>query len=487
MSKIVYTDVAVGADNDAAYSATDKTAFSTIDLSVGIGARKDVTLEHNRWVLDGAFGLLGAKSVSFWSSSLSDGNCEFANSPTITIEFDNQYSSKGITLNFDDATGEWCSDVDIVWYQGSTVRASKHFEPDDSMYFCEQQATAWNKIVITINKTSLPYRRARIDRIVFGVSRVFGDSNLRSATITNETSLISEELPNSTLEFTLDSQDVVDYLFQFKQPLEAYDSNNNLLGVYYIDASSRKSATIYDIKAQDAIGVLATQTYAGGAWLSGVSAKTLVNTVVDGAFEVVFDATAVDATLYGLLERQDKRSALKQILFAWGCAAATDGGNVIRIFKPNNVPTTINENETFIGVSVRTDAIVTQVNVTAHTYTTNSSGSIEVLGQKYSDVKTIYTVDNPDVTVSDKRNVKEVDGATLISTHNGQATAQRVYDYYARRNTHKSKILLNGEKLGDCLSQPTPWETQEIGNVEYMKITLSHIVAADIESLGVEE
>lgn len=486
MAKIIYKDIAIGADADAEYTASQRTTASNLELSDGVGARKDVTLENNRWLLGEQYRLLGNNRVAFWSLTLSGQDCEFSTKPTITIDFDKHYSSQGMTFIFDDMGVEWCSDIDIVWYDGSTVKARGNFQPDAPTFFCEKQATAWNKIVITINKSSLPYHRARIDRIVFGVAREFTDDSIRAATVTNETSLISEELPTSQLEFTLDNHSSVDYLFQFKQPLEVYGNGGSLIGVYYIDKSYRKSSSIYDITANDAIGVLATQTYSGGVWLSGVSAKSLVRAIVGDAFVVEFDASAVDTTLYGLLERQDKRSALKQALFAWGCAATTDGRSTIRVFKAGNTPKTISNDDTYLGVSVQTDAIVTQVNVTAHTFTQDSSGSIEVLGQKYKDEQTIYTVDNPYASETDTQNVKEVDGATLISTHNGEETAQRVYDYYARRNIHKSKIVLNGEKLGDCLSQPTPWETREIGNIEYMRITLSHIVAADIESLGVE-
>lgn len=486
MAKIVYKDVAVGADADAAYTAPGKTSFSTLNLSAGINSEPYITLEKNLWVLNGTKKALGSNSVAFWSTQLSDIDGEFSSPPVITITFDNLYSSQGITLNFDTATGDYCSDVDISWYQDAALKASGNFQPDSSVYFCEKQATAWNKIVITLNATSLPYRRAKLERVLFGVAREFTDEMLRSASAVNETNLISAELPDSQLNFVLDSQTAVDYLFQMKQPLEVYDGNN-LIGVYYISTSSRKSTTLYNISARDAIGVLAEQTYNGSVHLSGVSAKTLVNTIVGGAFEVEYADGLADASLTGLLLKQDKRSALQQVLFAWGVACATDGGGKIKIFSPQSVSMEIGRDATYIGVSVTTEAIVTQVNVTAHTYTQSSTGTVEVNGQRYNDAKTVYTVDNPVVLATDKQNIKEVDGATLVSTANGQAVAQRVYDYYARRNRHSSKIRLNGERLGDCVEQPTPWETQEIGNIEYMKITLSHIVAADIQSLGVEE
>ena len=124
------------------------------------------------------------------------------------------------------------------------------------------------------------------------------------------------------------------------------------------------------------------------------------------------------------------------------------------------------------------------VSVPAHTYTKDSGGSIEIGGKKYSDSTTVYTVSNPNVTATDKQNVIEVTDATLVSTSIGQAVAQRVYDYYLRRNTNKAKIVWDGEMLGDMLTLPNAWGGTNTGNVAKMEIRLSNTVAASCESIG---
>ena len=157
------------------------------------------------------------------------------------------------------------------------------------------------------------------------------------------------------------------------------------------------------------------------------------------------------------------------------------------VFVPSSTPTPVSESDTYIGVSVQTEPITTQVNVIAHTYATNTNGDILINGTRYRDTQTVYTVTNPDVTANDVANVKEITEATLVSTYNGQEVAQRVYDYYTRRDTHNSRIVYRGQHLGDCLEQPTPWETTETGNVIRVGITLSHLIAADIVSVGVAQ
>lgn len=483
--KIVYKDIAPGAAEDAAYSSTGQTAFSNLDLSADGTARKFATLEQNRWVLDGTFEIYDGSNVHYWSEDLTDDNCEFTTPPVLTVLFDAQYTTTGITLEFDAATDEWCSDLNIKWYQGTTLKADEDFTPNSPTYFCEKNVIAYNKVVITFNKTSLPYRRLRLEKVMFGIVREFGMSEIISANAINEMDLLSAELPASQLDWMLNSRTPVPYMFQLKQPIEMF-AGSDLIGVYYIAQSSRISETIYQVTAQDAIGVLGEQPYSGGVWLSGVSAKTLFTTVVGGAFDIDFGAVS-DTTLYGVLEAQTKREALQQILFAWGKCVRTDGGYTLKVFDPPTVPTEIDESSTYTGVSIQTAAIVTQVNVIGHTYTRSDDGDIEIGGLKYLDTQTLYTVNNPDVTANTLANVIMADAATLVSTHNGAATAQRIYDYYLRRNTHKSKVIYNGEHLGDCLEQPTPWGTSEIGNAVSISVTLSGIVAADIETLGVVE
>ena len=90
-------------------------------------------------------------------------------------------------------------------------------------------------------------------------------------------------------------------------------------------------------------------------------------------------------------------------------------------------------------------------------------------------------MENPDVTSNTKTNVVEITGATLVSAANGQAVAQRVYNYYAKRDAARAKIVWRGEKLGDAVTLPNPWGGTNTGNIVRMDLTLSNTVAADCE------
>lgn len=481
---ILYKDIAPGADEDASISTQSAAEFSAPQKLVdGVTTDPGATCELNQWVLNGEYRYVSNLDIAFWSTELSGEDCTFENPPVIDIDFDEQYSSVGLTLVFDTETGDYCTSVNIKWYQGQTLKASKDFTPDATTYFFQQQVESYDRIVITLNATSLPRRRARVNQIIFGIYRYFGMSELRSASIVNEMSLIGTELPISTMKWTLDSGDDVDFMFQLKQPVEVRN-DNNLLGVYYIDEYARSTKTVYDIECYDALGVLDETPFEGGAYLSGISAKSLLEAILDGDFPVEYADDVADTALTGILAASSKREAIQQVVFAWGVCMATDGTDRLRVFRLPEEAAGVGRSRTYSGVTVRTSAIVTKVSVTAHTYTQDSGGDVEIGGGKYSDTQTVYSVTNPNVTASDKQNVVEITGATLVSRSIGQATAQRVYNYYLNRSANKAKIVWAGERLGDLLTLPNAWGGTNTGHAAKMEIKLSNTVAANVEALG---
>lgn len=379
-------------------------------------------------------------------------------------------------------------ELPVASFYEEALRNTKHvallserdFEPDSDFYFCENLVESYNKIVVTINKTALPYRRARINRIVFGRERKFGMTELRSVGITNEMDLSSIELPVSVMDWGLESKEPVVFMFQFKQPVECLQ-DDRLIGVYYVDDHKRLSSGRYTINCVDALGILEESPFPGGVY-ADKSAKTILEEIADGDFQFLFEVD--DVSLTGAILSTTKREAIQQVLFAAGWCLSTDGRYDLRVFEPTEAPYSIGMDRTFPGVSVETSAIVTAVTVVSHAYTQDSSGSVEINGVKYSDTQTEHTVVNTDVTVNTKKNIKTVRGATLVSPDIGQAVAQRLYDYYSRRNALSAKFVWQGERLGDCVTQPIPWGTEETGHIVRMDIRLSNTVVADGRSLG---
>lgn len=485
MSKttVLYKDVAPGADENALAAGIGYSKDSNLSLlPFGVSTEPVITLERNHWLLNGTFKLRETQQLAFWSTEISNDNGEFFSLPSISFDFSNQYSSTGITIVFDQATGDYCKEINVKWYQSGTVKADVNFYPDSVTYFCKQTVTSYDKVEITLIKTALPGRYAKIDHVIFGIHRPFGMSEIRSASIVNEMDGIAETLPVSKFKWTLDSRADVDFMFQLKQPVEIRN-DGNLIGVYYIDEHKRKASRIYDIECYDAIGVLDESTFPGGVY-SEQSAREIFLSVVGEDFFVDFADDVVDTQLSGIIAPGSKREALQQVVFAWGVSLSTDGSKKIKVFNLDDTAEEIGENRTFTGVSTNVSSIVTEVRVASHEYSENENGEIEIGGKKYSDNKSVYVVSNPNVTANDKQNVKTFENATLIASSNVERIANRIYAWYQRRNTTTASIVWKGEFLGEYVKLPNSWSGKSEGNITKMEIKLSNTVVSSTTAVG---
>lgn len=483
--KVVYEDVAVGAADAATVESSDANVFSIIqDLPHGTDQLLIETNELNQWLLDGSRKIHTAETAAFWSTEQSKADCTFDTNPTITVTLDGVFASSGIFFNFDGGTGDYCSELTLTWYNGDTVAATQQFTPDAQKYFCAKPVSAYNKLVIEITKTSLPYRYAKIRQIFFGIVREFERADLRSVSVTEGISVISDDVEINTLDFTLDDSADIDFIFQEKQPVSAYDGSS-LIGVFYIKSSSRSSARLYDVSCHDALGVLDDEPFAAAIY-SNKNAKDLITSILGGHFSLDMDESLQDETVTGYIPDCTSREALQQIAFALCATVDTSGSRGIRVRKLSTVTAAeIQPDRLYTGGSVDTSAIVTEVRVTAHSYFTSGSGdSVTVGGKTYYHTTAITTKTNPDVTTSTKPNVIEVKDATLVNSGNVAAVAQHVYDYYMRRQTHSVRIVMKGEVPGDYVTATTPWGTKLTGTITSMGIRLSGIAAADCEIVG---
>ena len=486
--RIVYRDIAVGADEDAAVTSADAKEFSDLGLLSFEGGPPAIsTLEPNSWILDGSREILDGQPVRFWSQAMSGPDGVFETPPELSIDFDLRYTSPGIFLHFDSATGEYCTSVTIQWRRGPSLLVEETFYPDGVDYFCDRVVEAYDHVLIRFNSTSLPYRYAKLPYIIFGISRTFLRDELRNVNITAEASITSAEIAVNTLDFTLDSEQNIDYLFQFKQPVSAYDGDS-LIGVFYIDDSTHRARGLYDVSCIDAIGVLDEDPFPAAVY-NGKPAKELLLEIIGGHFELDLDPTLATVGITGYIPPGSRRQALQQVAFAIGAIVDTSGTEMIRIYKDKeNTPARFPKTRVYTGGTVETSAIVTAVRVTSHSYSTTGSGTdtVDVDGVTYYHTTGEVTIYNPKATASDKANVVEVKDATLVNPENVNFIAQHLYDYYTKRARQRAKIVMNEERPGDRIAVPTPWGTYVNGFVTRMDITLSGIAAADCEVIGTE-
>ena len=486
--KLIYKDVALGADKDAEVTTTTPEAFSDIaKIPFGVEAPAVATGELNGWGLIRDYKVLDKQPFAFWSKERSGEDCVFTTPPTITLTFTEQYTATGLTVRFAPESMDYCAQVTVTWYQSGEVKEKGTFYPDTPTYVIGKTVEAFDKIVFSFEKTSLPGKRLKVEQIIIGVIREFDGSELTEAAFVHEVNLISDTVPVNVLDAAFRSKDDVDFVFQRKQPVEAYNGSD-LIGVYYIETGKQKGARTYEIACQDAIGVLDIDDYDGGIWINDTILTEILADVFGDIFEFDIDPYYETATLRGYIAPGTKRAALQQIAFDLGAVVDTSGTNKIRIYPPpTGTGTEIPVKRTYTGGEITVSDKVTEVTVTAYVIFDERPGEddeyIELNGVQYryyTETKHAY---NPNVVASDLPNKVKFTGAYLVNLSNAQTLADNILAYYMRRETYSFKHVLEGQEPGARTTAALPWGGFTNGNITKMSISVTGIAVSDTEML----
>lgn len=472
MISIEYQDISLTAKNDLTVTCNDKQEFSNFDLlkQVGIGYKKFATLEKVFWKLDGSFENFPdnpqQENFALWSKSMSDENGEFETPIEMELNFSNYESSVGLTFKFSTHTDDYPKNINLRWYQDSTLLSEKDFELDGTEFFCENSVSNFNKIIITCLNTNKPYRYLKIQDIVYGVVRNFEEDELRSIELLEDVSLTSEELKINTMDFVLNNKKLVDFIFQKKQPL-VLSRNGELLGTFFIESSKRKSKTLYEISAVDWIGVMDKMPFAGGSY-SNETVANLVKSIM-GNIPCELDNNLANKVLSGTLEACTKREALLQVVFACCGIVDTSRSNVVRIYKNDLTVKSNVKDGIYTDGSFESEDEVTEIRLTL-----NDDSQIS----KRNPILSADTLDN----------VLEFSGV-FVSTNNAQEVLEYLYDYYVTNKNKKSDfkfIVKNNEKVGDVIEYVTEYLGTKKGQITQMKFgfnSMKLVAKAELKDL----
>ena len=487
--KLVYKDVALGADEDATLTIpAEAESFSDeAIIPFGVETPAIATGELNGWGLSHEYEILDKQPFAFWSKEQSGADCSFAVPPTIAIDFTKQYSATGLTVRFAPASMDFCTQMTVTWYQGDEVKHSETYYPDVPNYVVPHTEEAFDGLLFSFEKTNLPGKRLKIEKITIGVIREFDGDELTGANFLHEISPISDTVPVNVLDASFHSKDDVDFVFQRKQPVEGYNGSE-LIGVYYIESGKRTGAQDYTIACSDILGVWDIEEYEGGIWIAQTALTAILTEIYGGLdyFDIAPEFSA--SKLAGYIEPGTKRTALQQIAFALGAVVDTSGTDKVKIFPlPIGEGETIPAAKTYIGGAVDVVDKVTEVTVTAYVFYDERPGdnqeSIEFNGVKYryyTETKHAY---NPDVVSSDLPNKVKFDKSYLVSLSNAQTLADNIMAYYMRREKYAFKHVLNGQAPGGRAVAALPWGGETSGNITKMSISVTGITVSDTEML----
>ena len=487
--RVRYKDVAMGADVNAKVTTTSKTGFSDVaKIPFGVNPPALVTCELNGWGLSHNYKVRDNHAIAFWSNTQSDNNCIFSSVPTITIDFTEQYTTTGLTVQFAVNSVDFCRRISVYWYQGGNVKEQGEYTPSTPLFVINKTVEAFDKLVFEFHETNLPNKRCKIENILIGVVRDFNETELMSVKAIHEIDLISSTVPINVLDASVHGRDEVDYIFQKKQPVELTE-NGDLIGVYYIDKGERTGRFDINFSCKDAIGLLDLVTYNGGLWLTDTPLTTILNDIFGSVYNFDIDSAYANAKLRGFIKPDIKqREALQHIVFALGAVVDTTGTNKIRIFPPGNgLSEEISAKQTYTGGKVTTSDTVTSVEVTAFDIVDErpegKDESIEFNEVEYKCTTQVFTANNPNTVTSDLPNVKTFDKCYLVNSSNAQTLANNIMAHYQRRNTHTFKHILNGQKVANRYTAALPWDEVKSGHITKMTVTTSNITVSDTEML----
>ena len=168
------------------------------------------TLELNRFLLDGKNPLAPAVDDTFIyqgfvGSEISDSTGIWTAPQKITVDFRTTYFKFiGLTFSFDSIKGDYPKDLRIIAYKDSVEVYNTLVYPNSAVNWCiEDEIPECNKLEIASTQSNTPYRRFRLENLLFGIFKTFENDVIESAKWIRNVDLLNSKLPTHTFDFKI--------------------------------------------------------------------------------------------------------------------------------------------------------------------------------------------------------------------------------------------------------------------------------------------
>ena len=536
--RIVYAGTAPGAIDTAVFSADSPRTESTMGtLKTGEANRAALCLPDYA-KLDGNYiNYVSGANMGYVSSQISGEDGSFETAPELYCDLTSsgdKYISTGIHIIFNEVSGDYCNEIQVVWYDGSSILASDTFYPDAADYHCAKTVEDYTRVVIRGIKTSKSHRPMMVQQVEFGRDEVYTSEHISSNETLSEISQLSEELTNNSLDFSLKGV-TSDIRFQKQQELSVWFDGVQQ-GVFYIKTGARSSRIDYDVYAEDAISLL-DETWYGylldndgyHAWFNNDLGTVIYYILHDSGIPYYVEPSISSKNVEGYLPVCTRREALQQVAFAAGAIVDTFGSSTIRIVPRDETKDPIVVSDDYImSLSVEDLDDVSKVVLTTHSFVldyNNGNGQVELFnsqlpagqnsvtfnepcvvysaenaaqsyflnainlafvtpvdisqpvvlkGYKQVDNKTEISKLNPRFSeAKQNQNVIKIEDAYFVNTKNADEVLERVYQYYLKRKKVTAELVGVDVKPGDMLTLPLYDGTTYTGMVERVTSTYS--------------
>jgi hypothetical protein len=443
---------------------------------------------------------------------------------TITVTFNSEVKSRGITMTFDTASNGLPILLRVALYQGETsvfvkTIARKNIK-SNPVAFEFDESTSYDKASFIVTGWDIPLARQHIQSIDFGIGYVFTPEMLRDVKVIQEISPISAELPANAVDFKMFADG--NYNFSARQPVSVH-FNGELINTGLIKSFTRRSKNEWSVKTEDYISALDNGSFLGGLYSDVLASEVLTKIFTQMSIPYEITSDFAEAKISGYIPISTCREAVRQICFAIGAVASTAGESGVKIYKLPTAETTVGLDRIMTGQSVSEDDPVTQVSVSAHEYSPiedeeklfegnagenilvtfsspmhsltitngtiltsgvnyailNAENNCTLNGKKYADNVITYVKKVPDAV---GENELEITNATLVNMENAESILTRVYDYAILNKKVDMRVRIG--------SKPVTYGNAKYGFAKYggriadSAVNVGDIINSDTEYQG---
>jgi hypothetical protein len=333
------------------------------------GTDRDITtyatLEQNLWLLDGSRKIIPTsdyEDCGYIGYEIGNQQGGFTFNPVVDILFSSVQEDEipGISITWSEALGDYPRIFTVTAYNGNNVVATKKVTDNtDVRSIVWLNISGYDCISINVQQWCLPFRRARIENILTGISMIYTKNDLFSFSHSQEIDPISASLPQSGVSFSVDNTkntynpDNADGLSRYlteKQEVNVkygYKIGDKTewikCGTFYLsDWKSKENSRSAEFSATDifeSLSMVYTDAiyYAEGRSLYDLAVDVLtfanLPLLKDGSVRWVIDESLKDIIATVHLPRDTVANCLQYIANAGECVLYADRMGMIHIEK----------------------------------------------------------------------------------------------------------------------------------------------------------
>jgi hypothetical protein len=304
-----------------------------------------------------------------------------------------------------------------------------------------------------------------------------------------------------------------------------YYRNDRLINKFYLQEVKQVGKELFNFSCVSAIGIL-DNSYHNGDIYTGVKTSVILAEILAG-LDYEIDSIVGDIKLYGWLPYATKRENLQQVMIAtslaikinqegklyitalssekvssFGIDRAALGGKVEKRnpcsavhvmehqFNATTEEATIYDDELIGEKTIIFQEPMHSLSITggsildssANHATVSATGNIVLTGKKYQHNIKKYKKGVATNDIDDK--VISIDNATLITSLNSKAVADKMYEVFTKERQINTQVLRNNEEAGDLVDVINPYTmVTEEACIKQLDINISKLSVADAEML----